>query len=300
MIDTRHLQLVVAVVEAGSLTRAADMLYLSQPALSHQLKRLERQIGVQLFERRNRMLVPTPAGQQFLERARPILLELHHLQAAMDSLRQGERRLVRLSTECYTCYHWLPAVISQFEREAGNVQVQIVANATQNPLAALVNQELDLAIVSTKPEQPNLPLFEDEMVALVSARHPYATTKRELTPLDFATETFIYYDIPDQRSWVLSQFLGQYQVQPQTKVKVQLTEAIIEMVKANMGVAVLAKWAVQPHLHLNQLVTLPLVSETKTRTWYAALSGPPDPTLATFIRCIQQRFNTKLASPKGS
>lgn len=300
MISTRHLQLVAAVVEAGSLTRAAEALYLSQPALSHQLKDLEQQLGVQLFTRRNKTLVPTLAGQQFLDRCRPILQELQALQAAMDGLRQGERRLIRLSTECYTCYHWLPAVIELFEREVGNVQVQIIANATANPALALANQELDLALVSTKPEGLSVPLFEDEMVALVSARHRYASVGRALTPPDFATETFIYYDIADQRSWVLSQFLGQYHIRPHATVKVQLTEAIIEMVKANRGVAVLAKWAVQPYLHANKLVALPLESETKTRTWYAALASPPDLAITVLMACIQRQFSAALSNAKKS
>lgn len=146
-------------------------------------------------------------------------------------MQEGERRLIRFRTECYACYHWLPGVFEQLEREVGNVQVQIIANATANPVTALANQELDFALVSTKTEDRSQLLFQDEMVTLVSARHRYAHAQRALSPADVASETFIYHDIPDLRSWVLRQFLGPHHIRPQAKVKVQLTEATWKWVR---------------------------------------------------------------------
>src|SRR5215471_2414460 len=109
-LEIRHLRLVSAVAEHQSLTRAGDVLNLTQSALSHQLRDIEDRLGTRLFHRLNRRMVPTPAGERLLMSARTILSELA---GAEDAVRRGGdavRIPLRLSTECYTCYHWLPSV----------------------------------------------------------------------------------------------------------------------------------------------------------------------------------------------
>src|SRR5262249_4145052 len=103
-LDTRHLRLLNAIVDEGGVSAAARKLHLTQPALSHQLHAAESELGARLFDRINKKMVLTPAGQRLLDRSRPILRELD---AAEKELRLAPSAPVpvRISTECYTCYH---------------------------------------------------------------------------------------------------------------------------------------------------------------------------------------------------
>src|SRR5687767_5401966 len=113
-LEVRHLRLVAAVAEHQSLTKAGDGLHLTQSALSHQLRDIEERLGARLFHRLNRRMVPTPAGERLLESAAAILGELQAAELAIRSGMAQRPVLLRLSTECYTGYHWLPSVLKPF------------------------------------------------------------------------------------------------------------------------------------------------------------------------------------------
>src|SRR5690349_12039209 len=112
-LDLRHLRLVAAVAESGGQTRAAHKLHLTQSALSHQLRELEGRIGTPLFIRTSRRMVLTAAGERVLASARRVLHEVESLERDLVlEATSGRAGVVRLATECYTCYHWLPGVVT--------------------------------------------------------------------------------------------------------------------------------------------------------------------------------------------
>src|SRR5829696_1043177 len=129
-LDLRHFRLVVAVAESGGQTRAARKLNLTQSALSHQLRELESRIGTPLFIRASRRMVLTAAGERVLASARRVLHEVEALERDLTAdATSGSAGVVRLATECYTCYHWLPGVVTAFRKEWPRVDVRIVAEA---------------------------------------------------------------------------------------------------------------------------------------------------------------------------
>ena len=132
-LEIRHLRLVEAVAEVGSLTAAADRLYLTQSALSHQLRDIEERLGAPLFLRRNRRMLPTAAGQRLIESARAVLGELARAETAVRELAGSGQGLLRVATECYTCYHWLPGVLREFGHAHPRVEVRIEVEATTRP-----------------------------------------------------------------------------------------------------------------------------------------------------------------------
>src|SRR5438270_13785153 len=112
-LDMRHHELLVAIAEEGSLTGATRRLHLSTSALSHQLRDAEERLGTPLFQRRHRRLLLTAAGEHFVDGARRVLAEVHA--ATRSAAARGlPRDLLRLSTECYTCYGWLAPVMGLF------------------------------------------------------------------------------------------------------------------------------------------------------------------------------------------
>src|SRR5215470_676124 len=148
-LDIRHLRLVVAVTEQKSVTRAGEVLHLTQSALSHQLREIEEKLGMPLFLRMNKKMILTQAGERLLQTARQVLDEMERAEAHISQMSASRQGTLRISTECYTCYHWLPDVMKEFRRNFPGVEVKIDAQATHRPIQALLEGKLDLAIVST-------------------------------------------------------------------------------------------------------------------------------------------------------
>src|SRR5262245_33565742 len=135
-LDSRDLRLVRSIVDGGGVTGAGRLLHLSQSAVSHQLAELERRIGVDLFDRVGRRMVPTPAGQRLAGASRSVLAELERVAAEVAG--GGAGRKLRIATECYTCYHWLPPLLPRYHALLPEVDVDIVLDATRHPLPALL------------------------------------------------------------------------------------------------------------------------------------------------------------------
>src|SRR5688572_2789472 len=271
-LDLRHLRLVAAVAESGGQTRAARKLNLTQSALSHQLREIETRIGAPLFIRASRGMVLTAVGERILASARRVLHEVETLERDLATeAATGGAGVVRLATECYTCYHWLPGVVTAFRQEWPRVEVRIIAEATADPVRALLDGALDLAIVAGDVDERRLgctSLFEDEQVVVVAPDHPLAS-RAFVAPHDLQNEHLILYTTHSSESSVLREVLRPAGVEPRQLTRVQLTEAIVELVKAGLGISVLARWAIAPQLRDGSLVGVPLTARGFHRRWWA-------------------------------
>jgi LysR family transcriptional regulator for metE and metH len=272
MLETRHLKLIVAVSEEKSVTRAGERLHLTQSALSHQLRDIEQRLGTPLFSRLNKRMILTQAGERLLQSARQVLDELKRAEDDIAQIAAGDHGSLRISTECYTCYHWLPEMLKEFNRKFPKVEVKILLEATHHPIPALLNGKLDFAIVSDLERDKRLiykPLFRDEMVVIMAPHHPLAA-RPYITAKDFAGQTLFSYSPPSE-STLYNKVLLPAGVKPARFSEVQLTEAIIEMVKAGLGVSALARWAVARQIESGMLVARPLTRKGFHRQWCAAL-----------------------------
>jgi LysR family transcriptional regulator, regulator for metE and metH len=272
-LEIRHLKLVAAIAETGSVTQAGNRLHLTQSALSHQLRDAEEQLRVPLFERRNRRMSLTAAGERLLQSARTVLEELARAEKEIQECNGigAAKGVLRLSTECYTVYHWLPPRLRLFQHKFPAVDFQLVIEATDSPFEALLEGKLDLAIVCDPIRNRKIrytPLFEDEVVIIVPPEHRLAG-KKFAAPTDFAAENLIIYP-PKDDSTVLNRFLTPAGISPRKIQEVMLTDVIIEMVRGGLGVAALAKWAVSPQIDSGAVVGLSLTEQGFRRTWSAA------------------------------
>jgi len=266
-LEIRHLRLVQTVAAVGSLTAAALRLNLTQSALSHQLRDIEERLGTALFLRRSRRMIATAAGQRLIASAATVLHELERTEAEVRDMSHQRHGLLRVATECYTCYHWFPAVLHEFQRTAPAVDVRIEVDATPRPMTALLDGTLDLAIMTSTARDRRLamtPLFRDEMLLIAPASHRLAR-KPAVRPADLEGETLLMYATPEE-SYVYEKLLRPAGVQLTWK-QVQLTEAILELVRAGMGVSILARWVVQPYLQSRALCGVRLGSQGFLRAW---------------------------------
>jgi LysR family transcriptional regulator for metE and metH len=269
-LEIRHLKLVRAVTTAGSLTGAGSVLNLTQSALSHQLRDIESRLGAALFLRVGKRMMLTPAGERLLRSADEVLEAIERTEDSIRQLSGADRGLLRISTECYTCYHWLPALLKRYRRAHPNVDVRIDAEATSDPLTHLLGGRLDVAVVSDPVRDRRLvarPIFSDEMVIIVDPRHPLAG-KPFVTAQDVASETLLMYSSKEDST--IYRLLAAEGVAPASCHVIQLTEAITEMVKAGLGVSFLARWAVEPHLRAGTLRAIRYTRRGYRRTWSAA------------------------------
>ena len=283
-LEIRHLRLLLAVAETGSLGRAGERLHLTQSALSHQLRDVEHRLGVALFDRVRNRLVLTEAGGRVLETARRVLAEMSALEGDLRERAAGRRGLIRITTECYTCYGWLPPLVERFALSHPRVEVRIALEATRRPLDALRAGTVDAALVTVSgPDLEARRLFEDELLLVVAPDHRLAA-RRFVRPADLASERLLLYAPPDE-SRFFSEFVKRAGVTPAGVAQVPLTEAVVAMVQAGLGVAALARWAVADELRRGRLVGLRLGPRGMTRRWQAATrrGATSAPHLADFL-----------------
>ena len=270
-LEVRHLSLVNEIASTGSVTRAAERLHLTQSALSHQLRDIESRLGTQLFLRLGKRMVLTPPGERVLGAAKRVLDEIGRAEEDLKLMSQNGKGVLRLCTQCNTGYHWLPSLLQAFHRKYPGVDVQIMVNATDRPIEALLDGQIDLAVVTSEVDDKRLQsvrLFEDELVAVVAPTHPFAK-RTWIEPIDFAEEHLIIYTADRHDSYTFTRILAPAGVEPARVSQVPLTEAILELVKAGLGVSVMARWAIEPALKNGAVKAVRIGKRGVYRSWAA-------------------------------
>jgi LysR family transcriptional regulator, regulator for metE and metH len=272
-IEFRHLRTIKAIHEAGGLGRAADLLNITQSALSHQIKGLEDQAGVELFVRRSKPLKLSAAGMRLLRAAERILPEVAALEEEFSGLREGKAGRLHIAIECHACFEWLFPVLENFRKTWGDVDVDIRPGLAFDALPALMKEEVDL-VVSSDPEDllgiSFEPLFDYAPVFVASAQHPLAQ-KPWIDAEDFRGQTLITYPVERSRLDIFSQLLTPAKVEPAQIRQAELTAVILLLVASNRGVAVLPDWVVREVKYSSDYVTRPLTEKGITRRLYAAV-----------------------------
>ncbi|ETX28422.1 LysR family transcriptional regulator [Roseivivax isoporae] len=271
-IEFRHLRTIKAIHEAGGVARAADLLNITQSAMSHQIKGLEDQAGVELFVRRSKPMKLSPAGLRLLRLAEQVLPQVEALQAEFDGLRKGSSGRMHIAIECHACFEWLFPVLEGFRKLWPDVDVDIRPGLAFDALPALLKEEVDL-VVSSDPEDLNgvrfSELFDYAPVFVAASSHPLAQ-KPWVEAEDFRGQTLITYPVERSRLDVFSQLLTPAKVEPASVRQVELTAVILLLVASNRGVAVLPDWVVREVKYNSDYVTRPLTERGITRRLYAA------------------------------
>jgi LysR family transcriptional regulator for metE and metH len=271
-IEFRHLRTIRAIHEAGGLANASGVLNITQSALSHQIKGLEDQAGVELFVRRSKPLKLSAAGFRLLKLAEKILPEIEAMEEEFLGLQSGKLGRLHLAIECHACFEWLFPVLEEFRKAWPDVDVDIRPGLAFGALPALQREEVDL-VVSSDPEDLDgvefSALFDYEPVFVAASKHPLAS-KKFVVAEDFRDELLITYPVERSRLDVFSQLLSPAKVEPRGLRQVELTAVILLLVASNRGVAVLPDWVVREVRYNSDYVTRPITENGLTRRLYAA------------------------------
>ncbi len=287
-LELRHLRSIRAIHEAGGLARAAERLNLTQSALSHQIRALEEQAGLDLFLRRTRPLRLSPAGEKLLRLAERVLPEVEAVQQDFAAMRDGKAGRLHIAIECHACFDWLFPVLELFRRAWPDIDVDIRPGLAFDAMDALEREEIDLVITSDPDDRPGLeyaPLFDYAPVFVAARGHPLAD-KPFVEAADFADQTLIAYPVPPEKLDVFSQLLLPAGVRPRAVRQVELTAVIMLLVASGRGVAVLPDWVVRDSRYNHDYVTRPLTARGITRRMFAAVRRGEAalPYMAHFIR----------------
>lgn len=297
-LEIAHLRLLQSIVSEGSLTAAARQLHLSQPAASRRLEQMEQSLGVNLFTRAGRRLVLTAAGRRLLACGRQLLPQLDAAERSLAGWGAGAAGELRITTECYTAYHWLPAVVCAFQQHYPDIHLDIDIDATARPRRALLAGQVDLVLGNRRGTEPTLRherLFADEVVAVVAADHPLAAHDF-LQPADFADQHLITYAA--DRSDVIQDFLRPAGVSPRRLSSLQVTDGILQLVLAGLGITTLARWAIPDVAVYRCLRRIPLGHSGMQREWNAiTLRSDQNPLLAPFIQSLKTHWHGKSPNP---
>jgi LysR family transcriptional regulator for metE and metH len=260
MIERIHLAIVREVDKQGSLTAAADVLCLTQSALSHSMKKLEQQLGTDIWLREGRSLRLTQAGRHLLNVANRVLPQLALAEERLAQYAQGERGTLRIGMECHPCYQWLLKVVAPYLAEWPDVDVDVKQKFQFGGIGALFAYEIDLLVTPDPLYKPGLvfePVFDYEQVLVVSRKHPLAGLDF-VEPVQLSAEVLITYPVSIERLDIYNLFLLPAGVSPKRHKVIETTDILLQMVASGRGVSALPRWLVEQYAEQLDIVPVRL------------------------------------------
>lgn len=238
-ITLRQLEVFAAVASHGHVTRAAVAVALTQSATSMALADLERQLGVQLFDRVGRQLLLNEAGRQLLPRAQEVLDRVRDIEASAGG---GDSAFdLHLGASLTIGNHLLPDLMAELGRRHPRSQVRLALRNTEQVLADLLAFRVDLGFVEGPVQEPHLRRFpwrQDRLVVFAAPDHPLA--HRTATPSDLQAATWVLREKGSGTREVFDRALANATLTPQVSLEVEQPEAIRQCVRAGLGLGCLS------------------------------------------------------------
>ena len=260
MLERIHLSIVQQVEKQGSLTAAAGVLHLTQSALSHSMKKLEQQLGTDIWLREGRSLRLTQAGQYLLAVANRVLPQLDLAEERLGQFAQGERGALRIGMECHPCYQWLLKIVSPYLATWPDVDVDVKQKFQFGGIGALFGYEIDLLVTPDPLYKPGLhfePVFDYEQVLVVNKAHAFAQ-QDYVRPKQLTSEILITYPVSTERLDIYNLFLMPAGITPRRHKTIETTDIMLQMVASGRGVAALPRWLVLEYADKMDLVPVKL------------------------------------------
>jgi len=263
MLERIHLAIIREVDKAGSLTAAAATLCTTQSALSHAIRKLEEQLGAQVWLREGRSLRLTQTGEYLLAVANRVLPQLTAAEEQVRQFAAGLRGTLRIGMECHPCYQWLLKVVAPYLQAWPAVDVDVKQKFQFGGIGALLGYEIDLLVTPDPLYKTGLrfePVFDYEQVLVVSSQHPLASVEY-VRPEDLGREVLITYPVTIERLDVYNQFLMPAGISPRRHKTIETTDIMLQMVASGRGVTALPRWLVAEYAAKMSVVAVRLGSQ---------------------------------------
>ena len=271
ILEIRHLRMLNALAEAGSVSRAAQRLHLTQSAVSHQLKALSEHYGVPVVKRHGQSVVLTQAGTRLVAAAKAVAHEIQAAERDVLRLISTPSGTLRIALECHTCFDWLMPIMDTFRGHWPEIELDLVSGFHSDPLSLLRDGRADLVIVSEAIRRRAIayqPLFRFEILAVMSPEHRLGG-KRILRAEDFSGETLITYPVPEDRIDVIRHVLKPAGVRFKRRTA-ELTVAILQLVASRRGIAALPSWGIKNYVDHDYVIARRIGAKGLWSDLYAA------------------------------
>jgi DNA-binding transcriptional LysR family regulator len=268
-INLNQLKVFESVYKARSMTVAAKELHLTQSAISHSMKALEREVGCRVLDKLGKKVVLTEAGEALLVHVERILGEMALARAELDQLGKWGQSRLRLGASSTACQHILPTVLREFRESFPQCVISIEPGDTPEMIAALRDRRIDLAVnLEPRRDEPLAfrPLFTDELSFLLSPLHPWAREGR-VERSQIAKQHYIVYGKRSYTAEMIEEYFRQEDIVLYSSIDLGSMEAIKELVKLGLGVSILATWTCRKEIEERSLVCLPLGKRKLRRRW---------------------------------
>jgi DNA-binding transcriptional LysR family regulator len=274
MEDVHQMRVFAAVAENLSFTRAADVLFLTQSAVSHQVAKLEQSLGVQLFDREGRKVQLTPAGRVMLQQARRIFATLDDATAAVQAAARPDSGRLRIGASTTACQYLIPEALREFRESFPAYSLFISPGDSPQICEKVLDGSLDLGIVIRSDRQSKLtyhPIFSDELGFLVSPLHAWAKAHR-VDRAQLPQQRMILYSRASGTFRLVERYFVRMRTELRDWIELGSMEAIKELVKLGLGVSIVARWIARQEIQDGSLAWLRLPGGPVKRNWCVARS----------------------------
>lgn len=282
MEDVHQLRVFAAVAESLSFTRAAEVLFMTQSGVSHQIARLEKSIGTGLFEREGRSVSLTRAGRVLLDHARRVFVAMENAVSATRQASDPDSGMLRIGASITACQYIVPEALREFRESFPAYSLRIVPGDGPVVTQGLLEGSLDLGIVVRQQKQSKLTyheLFEDELGFLVSPLHNWARAEK-VDRRELSQQRMILYNRQSTTFRLVEQYFVRARAELRDWIELGSVEAIKELVKLGLGVSVTGRWTAREEINEGSLVWLALPGKSVRRSWCVAFPTGRTPSLA--------------------
>lgn len=286
-----QLEAFVETARRGTLSRAAQALFVTQPALTARIKGLERELGETLFVRTGRGVRLTEAGRAFLPYAQRALVAVADGRRLLAEVSRGGAGQLAVGTAPAVGTYVLPAVLQRFRAAYPNVQLSVRTGHSEEILELVLREEVEIGLVRSlrHAEIESIPLYEDELVLVANVEHPFAAL-REIGVEAMTREQLILFDRTSSYHDLTSSFFREAGVVPRGVMEVDNIDATKKMVRQGLGVALLPYTAVSEELSSGELAAVQIVDAEPVRRRIVAIrrrdAGPPSGHVAALLDTI--------------
>ena len=296
--ELKYFRLIKTIAEEGNIANSSEKLFLTQSALSHQLKVMEERLGFKVFHRSRNKWNLTEEGQELYKLGNEII---HSIEKGFDKikyLQEGSKGTIKISTECSTFYQGFPAFMQKMGYLYPEINIELTEVSHQS-FTKLRAQEIDIAIVTSEPNSKDLmsiQFYEDDVMAIMNNEHALAE-KEYLEASDFTNQHLIIQSFPLSTVSVYQHFLRPNSIDP-IKISAGIhTEICLEMISANMGIMCLPKWVLNPFKIPANVVYKKLGHNGLQRKHFLVLrkSDRDKKYIDDFISCFDEDFSSAVS-----
>lgn len=268
-LDSRQLRAFCVLARTGNFTQTARELNLTQSGISHSMKALESDSGCRLLDRLGKKVILTQAGEQLLQHAEKILLEMDAARESLSRLGKWGKGRLRLGVSTTACQHLIPPVLREFKESFPDHVISLEPGDSRELIASLLRHRIDLALSLETDREPQLefhPLFTDELHFIVSTLHPWAQSKR-VKREEIPRQNYILYGKRSITFRLIEEYFRREEMVLNTVIEAGSMEATKELVKLGLGTSILAPWIARKEIEEGSLVALPLGRKKLQRRW---------------------------------